>query len=303
MGAILALSASCAPGGIQIKRSSPGGEHVAPVAVYRSTGNVELGEPLAVSIDLRGDMYIADGLPGRIVHLAEDGSSAFEFETPGRSPGFYPSDVKLTGFFLYAVDEVGRALLRFDQDGAFRDILLNFNQEIFGRRISPYGLDVDPSGRVIVTDIENHQILIFDSYLSLEIAFGNFGSYPGQLDSPEGVSFARTGDVVVADTGNRRVQFFGDGGDLIRVVPEAGRDNPLVAPRRAVLEPSGRLYVADPEAGRLFVFDKTGELERSLSPEGIDDFQPTDVEVMRDGRIYVTDAASRSLFLFKVMSY
>jgi hypothetical protein len=323
VGAVTVLFASCAPGGKSIHRFSPGGEPVnrsdsggessgqsfpdseflTPIAVYQSTGNVELGEPLAVSVDLRGDMYIADGLPGRVVHLAEDGNSAFEFETPRRSPGFYPCDVKLTGFFLYAIDEVGRTLLRFDQNGAFRDILLNFNQKIFGRRISPYGLDVDPSGRVIITDIENHQILIFDSYLSLEVAFGNFGSYPGQLDSPQGVSFARSGDVVVADTGNRRVQFFGEGGDLVRIVPEADADNPLIAPRRAVLDPSGRLYVADPEAGRLFVFDKAGKLERSLSPEGIDDFQPTDVELMRDGRIYVTDAASRSLFIFKVMSY
>jgi sugar lactone lactonase YvrE len=302
-GAVIVLFASCAPGGERLKRSSAGGERLAPIAVYRNTGNVELGEPLAVSVDLQGNMYIADGLPGRIVHLAEDGSSAFEFETPRRSPGFYPCDVKLNGFFLYAIDEVGRTLLRFDQAGAYRDILLTFNQEIFGRRISPYGLDVDPSGRIIVTDIENHQILIFDSYLSLEIAFGNFGSYPGQLDSPLGVSFGGKGDVVVADTGNRRVQFFGEGGDLIRIVPETGADNPLIAPRRAVPDPSGRLYVADPEAGRLFVFDKAGELERSIYPEGVDEFQPTDVELMWDGRIYVTDAASRSVFIFKVMSY
>jgi sugar lactone lactonase YvrE len=262
-----------------------------------------LGEPLAVSVDLRGDIYVADGLPGRVIHFTEDGTTALEFETPASSPGFYPCDVKLHGFFLYAIDEVGRTLLRFDQDGAYRDILLNFNEEIFGRRISPFGMDVDPSGRVVITDIENHQILVFDSYLSLEFAFGNFGSYPGQLDSPQGVSFTKTGDLVVADTGNRRVQFFGDGGNLVRVVPRADQDNPLVAPRRAVLDNSGRLYVADPEAGRLFLFDEAGGLERSLTPAGFDDFMPTDVKVTRNGRIFVTDAASRSLFVFKVMSY
>lgn len=303
LGTVAVLFASCGPAGKQVNLSSPGGERFAPIAVHKSSGNVELGEPLAVSVDLRGDIYIADGLPGRIIHFTEDGSSAVEFETPGRSPGFHPCDVKLSGFFLYAVDDAGRMLLRFDQDGAYRDILLNFNQEIFGRRISPYGLDVDPSGRVMISDIENHQILVFDSYLALEIAFGNFGSFPGQLDSPKGVSFAKSGDLVVADTGNRRVQFFGEGGDLLRVVPRADQENPLIAPRRAVQDGSGRLYVADPEAGRLFVFDETGGLQRSLSPEGVDDFQPTDVAVTRNGVVYVTDAANRSLFVFKVMSY
>lgn len=295
--------ASCVPTGRQIHPSSSVGEAFEPIAVYRSSGSMELGDPLAVCIGIAGDMYVADALPGRIIHLAPDGSSSFEFETPERSPGFYPSDLALNGFFIYAVDEVGRMLLRFDQEGAFRDILLNFNKEIFGRRISPCGLDVDLSGRVVITDTENHQILVFDSYLSLETAFGNFGSFPGQLSSPKGVSFTGTGNLVVADTGNRRVQFFGEGGALLKVVPDTDQVNPFISPRRAVLDDSGRLFVADPDAGRLFLFDKAGGLERSLYPAGIDNFQPTDVEVTRDGLVYVTDAASRTLFVFKVMSY
>jgi hypothetical protein len=301
MAAVLFLS--CGPPNRQTTLPVRGGETFEPVAIYQSAGNVVLGEPLALSLDLRGDIFVADGLPGRVIHFIKDGSSALEFETPKRNPGFYPCDLAAHGFFLYTIDEVGRMLLRFDQDGAYRDILLNFNQEILGRRISPYGMDVDPSGRVVITDIENHQILIFDSYLSLESAFGNFGSYPGQMDSPQGVSLTKTGELVVADTGNRRVQFFEEGGNLLRVVPLEDQNNPLVAPRRAVLDESGRLYVADPEAGRLFLFDKAGVLAQSLSPAGKDDFRPTDVEVMRDGMVYVTDAASRSLFVFKVMSY
>ncbi|MFH1755250.1 MAG: NHL repeat-containing protein [Candidatus Latescibacterota bacterium] len=300
---ILAPLSSCGPVQKQVKMVHSGGEAVEPVAVYQSAGNVFLGEPLAVSVDMRGDMYLADGMPSRVIRFTKDGGSAVEFQNPLRSPGFNPSDIRLHGFFIYVIDAVGRKLHRFDQDGAYRDMLLNFNQEIIGRRISPYGMDVDPSGRVVISDIENHQILLFDGYLSLEVAFGNFGAYPGKLDSPQGVSFAKTGELIVADTGNARVQFFGEGGDLIRVIPLPQQDNPFIAPRRAVIDDFGRLYVADPAAGRLFLFDQTGNLLRALYPAGVDEFEPTDVEVTRGGMVYVTDSRSRSLFVFKVMSY
>jgi sugar lactone lactonase YvrE len=152
-----------------------------------------------------------------------------------------------------------------------------------------------------ITDVENHQILIYDIYLTLEKAFGNYGSYPGQLDSPEGVSFTGNGDLLVADTGNKRVQLFGNGGDFIKTIPAADEPNPMVQPRRAVMAGDGRIYIADPGAGRLFVFDGTG-FRQSFYPRGVEEFRPTDVEVTGAGLLYVTDAASRALYIFKVVS-
>jgi sugar lactone lactonase YvrE len=149
--------------------------------------------------------------------------------------------------------------------------------------------------------VENHQILIYDIYLALEKAFGNYGSYPGQLDSPEGVSFTEAGDLLVADTGNKRIQFFGSGGDFIKAVPAAGAPNPMVQPRRAVMAGDGRIYIADPGAGRILVFDDTG-FRKAFYPRGASEFRPTDVEISGSGILYVTDAASRSLYIFKVVS-
>ncbi len=300
---VLTALAGCGPAGRSAAIRADSDQKTELVAVYNAVGGVTLGEPLAVTVDLRGDAFVADGLPGRVVLISSGGLSALEFQEPARNPSFYPSDIKVHGFFLYVIDEPGRTLLRFDKDGAYRDLLLNFNEEILGRRVSPYGLDVDGTGRIAVTDIENHRVLVFDSYLSLEVAFGSYGSYAGQLDTPEGVSFTEAGDLVVADSGNMRVEFFGPGGDFQRAVPREGEDNPFGRPRRAVTDVNDNTYVADPEAGRVFVFDSSGRLARSLFPDGAAQFEPTDIEVTRSGMIYVTDAASRSLFAFKVMSY
>jgi DNA-binding beta-propeller fold protein YncE len=224
-------------------------------------------------------------------------TGAQEFQQPGS--GFYPSDVAVRGFFVYVVDEAARRILRFDDTGAYRDVLLNFEELSLGRRVSPYSVAVDESGRFAVTDVENHQVLLFDNYLSLETAFGNYGSFAGQFDTPQGVAFSRSGDIVVADTGNRRVQIFTEGGTLERTVPPEGKPNPLQRPRRAALAADGRVYVADPAAGGVFVFGADGALERRIVPSGARAFAPTDVARSRTGVLFVTDEASRSLFVFK----
>lgn len=281
--------------------NSPVPERIEPLAVFGEVGRLVLGEPLGVCVDFDGNAIVADGSPGRLVTFDRRGERAQESEQPPDNPGFYPTDIALYGFFTYAVDERQRTLVRFDKDGTFRDVLLNFDQLTGTRRVSPYGIGTDAQGRIAITDIENHQVLLLDSFLRVDILFGNYGSYPGQLDTPLGVSFTSTGDIVVADSGNGRVQYFTDAGEPKRVVPADGEINPLLLPRRAVVNGEGVLYVADPDAEGIFVFDAEGRYLRWLVPGGAERFQPTDLVIHRDGKLYVTDALRRVLYVFQVM--
>jgi hypothetical protein len=269
-----------------------------PQAVYRDLAGTALGEPLAVSVDFAGTVYVGDGAPGRIVCWLPSGEASLEFQKPTQQPGFYPSDIEASGFFVYALDPVQRTLLRFDNRGAYRDILVKFDELTAGRRITPAGLDVDSNGRIAVSDVSNHQVIFFDAYLAVEFVFGSYGSHQGQFDRPEGVAFTPDGGFVVTDTGNRRIQFFDAGGKLTKTVPSGG-SNPLVGPRRAVTDKVGNLYVADPDAGRVFVFDTGGTLLRSILPAKVSAFRPTDIEIDASNMIYVTDTANASVFVFK----
>lgn len=266
----------------------------------RSCERVAFGAPAALCVDFGGTVYVADGSPPRLASYTEASERCVEFQSPDVWPAFRPSDVAVRGFFVYAVDEPDRALLRWDASGTWRDVLLNFEDlTVPGRRISPYGLDVDaPSGRVAVTDTENHQVILLDSYLDVDVAFGNYGSFDGQLDTPLGVSFTPQGELLVADTGNARVQFFSDSGTFLRAVPARGTASPMRHPRRAVATEDGSVVVADPAAGCLFEFANDGALTRTLVPAGAKRFEPTDVAVARDGRMYVTDRATQTLFAF-----
>jgi DNA-binding beta-propeller fold protein YncE len=299
---LLAASAALAPAGVAWAWTGDDRlQELQPLAAYGEVGRLDLGEPLAVDVDFDGNAIVADGSPGRIVMFDYAGRRSLEFEQPLGNPGFFPTDITMYGFFTYAVDERQRTLVRFDKDGTYRDVLLDFNELTGTRRVSPYAIGTDAQGRIAVTDIENHQVLLLDSFLRIDIIFGNFGSWPGQLDTPLGVSFTAKGDIVVADSGNKRIQYFTDAGEPQRVVPAGEGDNPLSLPRRAVVADDGTLYVADPEAGGVFSFDPGGRFMRQIVPGQSAGFQPTDVEIQSDGRLYVTDALSRVLYVFQVM--
>jgi sugar lactone lactonase YvrE len=262
---------------------------------------VTLGDPQAVTVDFGGVVLVADTSPPRLVSYHPPTAACQEFQAPVDRPAFRPSGVAVRGFFVYAVDETNRLLLRWDASGTYRDVLLNFDELDQRRRVSPFGLDVDASGRTAITDVENHQVIVLDTYLDVDVAFGNFGSFEGQLATPQGIAFTPRGELLVADTGNARLQVFSDAGVFRRVIPTPGGTNPLRRPRRGVASEDGRVFVADPAAGRVFEFSPDGVLVRGIVPSAPGPFRPTHLALGRDGVLYVTDSASQSLYAFQVM--
>jgi len=274
---------------------------LAPTITFHTCDRVTLGDPRAVTVDFGGVVVIADASPPRLVSYHPAGGQCQEFQAPADRPAFRPSGVAVRGFFVYAVDETNRLLLRWDSSGTYRDVLLNFEDLSDRRRVSPHGLDVDDSGRTAITDVENHQVIVLDTYMKVDVAFGNFGSFEGQFNAPEGIAFTPRGELLVADTGNARLEIFSDTGAFRRVLPAAGAPNPLRRPRRGVMAEDGRVFVADPAAGRIFELSPDGGLVRAIVPQMNGPFQPTDLALARDGVLYVTDSASQSLYAIKVM--
>jgi DNA-binding beta-propeller fold protein YncE len=70
-------------------------------------------------------------------------------------------------------------------------------------------VDVDPDGRIFVTDIGNNRILVFAADGSFGAQWGSLGSGPGQFNLPTGLTIDSYDNVYVFDRGNSRVEKFG----------------------------------------------------------------------------------------------
>lgn len=136
-----------------------------------------------------------------------------------------------------------------------------------GRRLS-----MGPGYLLALTDPDLDRVVLYD--VSGErprklVAFGERGSKPGQLDSPHGAAITARGDLLVADSGNRRVQAFdltgalaGWPGRFVRTWGAGGAE-PLEAPQSglavAPLEDlQRRVFVPDTRSHRVVVYDVDG---------------------------------------------
>jgi YVTN family beta-propeller protein len=183
---------------------------------------------------------------------------------------------------------------------------------------SPSAGAVDPAGNhLFVADAGNHRVQVLDTGSLAVVATigapGVAGSDNAHLDGPMGVGFdPMTGHVLVADTGNHRVQIF-DAGSFaylatLGVAGTAGTDNAhFDAPASVHLNPATReLYIADTGNHRVQVFgaDALGYIA-TIGVSGVAGADTTHLDEPRDAeldpssnQIMVADSGNARLQLF-----
>ena len=86
---------------------------------------------------------------------------------------------------------------------------------MFGRRgvgrgelNKPYGVTVDYSDRVYVSECGSDCVSVFTAKGQFLTSFGGLGKGPGEFDRPHGVAVDGSGIVYVCDHQNNRVQMY-----------------------------------------------------------------------------------------------
>lgn len=136
------------------------------------------------------------------------------------------------------------------------------------------------------------------------LEWGRQGSAPGEFDVPIGIAISSTGEVLVSDFYNARVQRFNPDGKHVasfEVLPNPGG---------MALDYEGNVYLshfsamkADEEKkpDRISVYTPDGQLLRQWgrtgNGEGEFDY-PGGIAVSRDGRVYVADQTNRRVQVF-----
>jgi sugar lactone lactonase YvrE/4-amino-4-deoxy-L-arabinose transferase-like glycosyltransferase len=118
-------------------------------------------------------------------------------------------------------------------------------------------------------------------------AWGSQGTGPGEFNEPRDVAVDREGRLYVADTGNRRVQVFDSGGQLIATWK--GGEEEFVEPLALAVDSRGDLYVLDSDLGWIYRFAADGApLGRFAGPEARF-FHPRGLAIDEADKLYVAD--------------
>jgi streptogramin lyase len=169
---------------------------------------------------------------------------------------------------------------------------------------SPYGVAVDASGNVYVSDRFNFRVQKFDSSGTYLTQWGSFGSGDGQFKGPAGVAIDVSGNVYVVDSGNHRVQKFDSMGNFLTKWGGLGTtDGYFSQPQGVAVDTSGSVYVADWNNHRIQKFDSTGTFLTKWGTVGGGNgqfAQPMDVAVDAAGNLYVADRGNDRIQKFTV---
>jgi sugar lactone lactonase YvrE len=181
------------------KRLGTGGEH-------------PLITPIAVAVDPRGTVYVADTGRGEIVSFDATGASGAAFKAPNRD-AYRPVALTIRGEELLVADVTGAQVdAFFTADGHLtRSIAASgANQQFF-----PMGLAVDATGRTYVADMMGGRVLVFGSDQTLTQTIGQRGDRYGDMGQPRHLAVGSDGVLFVADAEFAHVHLFNEAGQLL----------------------------------------------------------------------------------------
>lgn len=137
----------------------------------------------------------------------------------------------------------------------------------------------------IVADAGNDRVVLVDSGGSIVTSWGGAGTATSQFLEPTGAAILISGELVVADTDNDRVQIFA--GDSVVVIGSRGTgDGEFVRPVAVEALAGGGFLVADEGNDRLQEFTAVGDHVRSVTGLA----GPSGLGVAGDGTIWVAES-------------
>jgi streptogramin lyase len=126
-------------------------------------------------------------------------------------------------------------------------------------------IKLDGEGKVWLADIGSHAVFQFSPEGKLLRTLGTpgaAGADQSHLNQPTDMAITAAGEVFISDGyGNNRVVHYDAEGRFVKSWGELGsRPGEFSLPHAIVLDPRGRLYVADRNNARVQVFDQEGKL-------------------------------------------
>ena len=165
---------------------------------FRFGGNLSL--PSGIAFDNAGNIWVSDRLHHKIKKFDSSGNLLFEFGTKGSNYGEIdrPIGIGINGEKIYVADSRNKRISIFDTTGNFIGVIGDS-----AGLLLPFGLVLDSSGCLFVSDFLGNQVLEFDPYGNPLLEIDSI------LDAPSGLALSEDEKTLyVSDTKHKRVLAF-----------------------------------------------------------------------------------------------
>ncbi len=258
--------------------------------------------PYGIATDDKGRLFVVDTVLKRI-HV---------FDTEGNQYFFFPADrTMLTSPVGIAIDRNGTIYVTDSKRAAvyvFKDngktFVSTMGLGIFKR---PTGIAVNPkTSELLVVDTLQSKVFRFDLLNRLpKGSFGTNGAANGQFHYPTNIYVTSTGNIIVSDSLNFRIQVFSPEGRFMFTFGHMG-DVPgtFSRPKGVATDSDGNIYVVDGLFDNVQIFNKRGHLLMAFGEHGTgygDFWLPTGIYIDNNDLIYISDSSNRRVQIFRYL--
>jgi len=171
-----------------------------------------------------------------------------------------------------------------------------------GQFYSPYGVTINSTGNIFVSDIDNNRIQIFDFEGNFLSTFGSEGNENGQFNYPRGITGNSKGDILVCDESNHRIQIFDFEGKFVSAFGSKGKGNGQFSyPEGICVDFNDNIYICEYGNNRIQILDSEGNFLLAFGSQGNENSQfngPAGITINSKGNIIVSDYGNSRIQIF-----
>jgi DNA-binding beta-propeller fold protein YncE len=258
--------------------------------------------PYGLATDAKGRLYVVDTFLKRI-HVFDAAKNRYYFFPADTAMLASPIGIAIDGGGIVYVSDSKQGLVYLFKDNG-KTLVATLGRGIFDR---PTGIAVNPkTSELLVVDTLQARIFRYDlSTRSPKGSFGMDGAAEGRFHYPTNICVTSSGDIIVSDALNFRVQVFSPQGRFRFAVGRMG-DAPgtFSRPKGVAADSDGNIYVVDALFDNIQVFDKRGRLLMAFGDHGRgygDFWLPTGIYIDDQDVIYVSDSSNRRVQIFRYL--
>ena len=154
----------------------------------------------------------------------------------------------------------------------------------------PMGVAVSDTDEIVVADICNHRVQVFDSDGTFLRSFGHKGENAGEFKNPTGIAINKDRNILVSEYYNHRVQIFSwEGRHLGSFGGKGSLDSQLSYPWGLSLDSTGNVIVADTGNKLIKIFTPDGRFVMKIGGQGS---LPYPVHCVQCGEYFIVSDSS-----------